>query len=251
MNRQIMRSEVAAVGMVMLVGMATFASASSNPWTSKGYQQWDDKDITMILKSSPWVRSVTVEQTWKPLSPADADNGSSGGSLGASSHGASVMPSEHDDDATTRGADEQFLVYWSSARTVRGALAQRAVLHAGSDAKQAEEYVSAPQAEYQVLIQGRDMAPFQRMDEKAYAGMAWLQVKPSKDKIAPTHVTYTRDAANMVNGAIFFFARTRADGSPLFTPQSKTADFSCKVGASSIHASFDIPKMQDQKGQDL
>jgi hypothetical protein len=31
MNRQIMRSEVAAVGMVMLVGMATFAGASSNP----------------------------------------------------------------------------------------------------------------------------------------------------------------------------------------------------------------------------
>ena len=147
MNRQIMRSEVAAVGMVMLVGMATFAGTSSNPWNSKGYQQWDDKDITMILKSSPWVRSVTVEQTWKPLSPADANNGSSGGTLGASSHGASVMPSEHDDDATTRGADEQFLVYWSSARTVRGALAQRAILHAGSDAKQAEEYVSAPQAE--------------------------------------------------------------------------------------------------------
>jgi hypothetical protein len=232
----------------VLVGLA--GAGSSDPWTSKPYQQWDDKDIAKILKDSPWARSVTVEQTWKPLSPSDVNGGASGGTLGASAHGAGVMPAEHD-DSLTRGPDEPFLVYWASSRTLRAALAQRAVLHAGDDPKHAEEYVSAPQDEYQVLIQGGDMAPFQRLDEKAYAGMAWLLVKPSKDKIMPSHVTYTHDAANIVNGAIFFFAKTRADGSPLFTAQSKTVDFSCKVGASTIHASFDLSKMQDQKGQDL
>jgi hypothetical protein len=246
MERDSMGRAAAAVAFIAVAGLALAGNA---PWNSKPYQQWDDKDITVVLQSSPWVRSVTVEQTWEPLSPADVGGGSAG-TLGPSSHGAGVLPAEHDDDLT-RGPDEPFLVYWSSSRSVRGALAQRAVLHAGSDAKQAEAYVSAPQEEYQVLIQGKDMAPFQRKDEKTYAGMAWLQVKPSKDKITPSHVTYTRDAANVVNGAIFFFAKKRADGSPLFTGQAKTVDFSCKLGASAIHASFDLTKMQDQKGQDL
>jgi hypothetical protein len=247
MKTQTMRQLVAAVALIVLAGLAIAGNA---PWISKPYQQWDDKDIAAILKDSPWARSVTVEQTWKPLNPADVNGGASAGTLGASSHGAGVLPAEHDDDLT-RGPDEPFLVYWASSRTLRAALARRAVLHAGSDAKQAEDYVNAPQEEYQVLVQGADMAPFQRLDEKAYASMAWLQVKPSKDKIMPTHVTYTRDAANVVNGAIFFFAKKRADGSPLFAAQSKTADFSCKMGASTIHASFDLSRMQDQKGQDL
>jgi hypothetical protein len=249
------------------MALAGLAGAGNNPWTSKPYQQWDDKDIAKILKDSPWTRTVLVEQTWKPLNPADveSDDAASPGHAAAPGSGGvnaqrapqastqpmPVLPAENDDDAPARGADTPFLVYWASSRTLREALARRAVLHAGNDPKQADEYVNAPQEEYQVLVQGKDMAPFQRRDEKAYASMSWLQVKPSKDKIAPSHVTYTRDAANVVNGAIFFFAKTRADGSPLFTAQSKTADFSCKVGASTIHASFDFAKMQDQKGQDL
>jgi hypothetical protein len=142
-------------------------------------------------------------------------------------------------------------VYWASSRTLREALARRAVLHSGNDPASADQYVNAPKDEYEVLVQGIDMAPFQRKDEKEYAGLAWLQVKPSKDKITPSHVTYTRDDKNAVTAAVFYFPKKKADGAPTIPEGTKGADFFCKVGASTMHAVFDLQKMQDQKGVDL
>lgn len=251
------RGCVAILAAVVLASLAW--AGGGDPWTTKPYQQWNDSDITKVLHQSPWSHNVTVEQTWKvlgedDLKPDDATAGSRlGPSMGGAGHSGTIMPAEHDDEATTRGPEAHFDVYWASSRTIREALAQRAVLHNGSDAKQAEQYVNAVQDHYQVLIQGMDLAPFQRKSETEYAGLAWLQLKGSRDKIAPSQVTYTHDekAKNAVNAVFFYFAKTKADGSPAIPDGTKTADFYCKVGASTIHASFEIQKMQDQKGVDL
>lgn len=247
-----------AAAFLLLAGMA---AAGNDPWTSKPYTQWDDKDIQKVLSSSPWVQVVTVEQTWKPLSQADLEamdsNKATAGAVagvGSGSGGNStIISAEYADTGHTRGEDIQYDVFWYSSRTLREATARRAVIHNGQDPQGAEEFVNAPHEDYEVLIQGKDMTPFMKKPEAEYAGMAWIQVKGSKDKIAATKVTYTKDdaAPHAVNGAIFAFPRKKADGSPTIPAGVKSVDFYCKVGASTMHAMFDVPKMQDQKGQDL
>jgi hypothetical protein len=252
------RTRRSCVTILAAIGIASLAWAGGgDPWNSKPYQQWNDTDITKVLHQSPWARNLTVEQTWKVLGAADLkpDDATAGArigpSMGGAGHSGTIMPAEHDDDATTRGPEVHFDVYWASSRTIREALAQRAVLHNGSDAKQASDYVSAVQDHYQVLIQGADLAPFRRKSEKEYVDLAWLQLKGSKDKIAPSQVIFMRDDKNAVNAVCFYFPKKATSGSPTIPDGTKAADFYCKVGASTIHASFEIQKMQDQKGVDL
>jgi len=258
-----MRKQWAAVVVMLAVGALAFAG--NDPWTSKPYQQWDDKDITKVLQMSPWSRTVPVEMTWNALSIEDiqAGQGSSqsgahagpGGSGATAAGGGSgtFMPAEHDGAAYTRGPEANFTVYWSSSKTIREALARRNELKNGADPKEADAYVNTPQDEYQVLVQGKDMAPFDRVDEKGYAGMAWLQLKGSKEKIMPTHVMYTHDAKvqSAVNGAVFYFAKKNAAGAPTIPPDVKSVDFYCKVGASTMHAVFEPQKMKNMEGTDL
>jgi hypothetical protein len=256
MNGKYMRRGLIVLAAMVLTSLAW--AGGGEPWNGKPYQQWNDADINRVLHLSPWSHNVVTEQTWRPLGIADlvtGDSGTAGSHTSPSGGGAkgtgTYMAAEHDSNAYTRGPDAHFDVYWSSSQTIRKALAQRAVLHNGNDAKQAEDFVNAAQDDYQVLVQGTDMAPFQRKDEKEYATMAWLQLKGSKDKIMPVHVTYTRDDKNAVTGAAFYFAKKTASGSPTIPDGTKTADFYCKVGASTIHAGFEIQKMQNEKGVDL
>jgi hypothetical protein len=254
------------VAMVLMLAAGAMAFAGNDPWTSKPYQQWDEKDISKVLQMSPWSHTVPVEMTWKALSVEDiqagqdmsgqagahaSPSGSGAGSAGGGS--GTFMPAEHDGAAYTRGPEANFTIYWSSSKTIREALARSNELKSGGDAKEAEAYVSAPQDEYQVLVQGKDMAPFDHVDEKGYASMAWLQLKGSKEKIMPTHVTYTHDAKvqTAVNGAVFFFAKKNADGSPTLPPDVKSVDFYCKVGASTMRAVFEPQKMKNAEGTDL
>jgi hypothetical protein len=255
-----MRKQWAA--MVLMLAAGALAFAGNDPWTSKPYQQWDDKDITKVLQMSPWSRTVPVEMTWKALSIEDIESGQ-GVSGQAGSHASpsgtgegnsgTFLPAEHDGAAYTRGPEADFTVYWSSSKTIREALARRNELHSGGDPKEGETYVNAPQDEYQVLVQGRDMAPFDHVDEKGYAGMAWLQLKGSKEKIMPTHVMYTHDpkVQAAVNGAVFYFAKKNAAGAPTIPPDVKSVDFYCKVGASTMHAVFEPQKMKNAEGTDL
>lgn len=152
------------VAVLLLAAVGALAFAGNEPWTSKPYQQWDDKDIAKVLHLSPWSHTVPVEMTWAALSIEDIQaggdmTGAAGAHAGPGGSGAgsagggtgTFMPAEHDGAAYTRGPERDFTVYWSSAKTMREALARRNELHNGGDAKEADAYVNAPQDEYQIL----------------------------------------------------------------------------------------------------
>jgi hypothetical protein len=247
------------LGIVLLAGaMAAGAlyAGKSEPWKEKSFDQWTDKDVQTVFTDSPWAQQVTVEATWKPLSAEDVSASAAGsvsgvGNQGTTGGGGAIVAAEHDANAVTRGQNTSFNVYWMSSRTMRSAVARKAVLHSGSDPKTAADYVAEPEDEFQVAVQGSDMAPFQRMDEKKYPDLAWLQVKKSKDKIMPSHAVYKKNDKGLVNAAIFYFPKKDASGNPTLGPDTKSVEFACKVGASTIHATFDPSKMSDMKGPDL
>jgi len=124
---------------MVVLATSALVFAGNDPWTSKPYQQWDDKDIAKVLKISPWSHTEAVEMTWRSLSIEDIQSGQgasgqsgssgspAGTGLGASAplpKGASAsvqqnpsgtfMPAEHDSAAYTRGPAADFMVYWSS-----------------------------------------------------------------------------------------------------------------------------------------
>jgi hypothetical protein len=236
------------IGGIVLIAGATAAGAlyagKSEPWKDKPIDQWTDKDAQRVFTDSPWVQHVTVEAAWKPLSAVDVGAAAAGGA-------GSFVPAEYDINAVTRGQATLFSVYWISSRTMRAAVARKTVLHSGGSPEPAVNHVAAVQKDFQVAVEGTDMAPFQRADEKKYQEFAWLQLKNSKDRLLSSHVNYQKDDRGLVNAAIFYFPKEDSSGNPILGADTKEVQFACKVGASTIHAIFDPLKMVDMKGPDL
>jgi hypothetical protein len=247
----------AAAGGLAIVVLTLLAWTGTEPWKSKPYQQWNDEDIQKVFTDSPWARKVIVEGTWKPVvgvnggdsNVAQAGNGSGGGSKGAGG-GVNALPAEADRNAGTVGPSVAFAVYWMSSQTMRAALARRSVLHAGNDEAKAEQYVEAPVDEYQIGVQGLDLAPFYHNDEKFFEANSALELKKTKQKVSPSHVVYNRDAKNAITSAVFFFPK-KVNGQDLISPGDKSVEFSCKMGKSTLHAIFELKSMVNQKGVDL
>lgn len=246
-------------GAFLLVSLAS--AGSGDPWKSKPYQQWDDKDINKVFTNSPWSQSVTVEETWEPLSAAEkaaatgtaAPGAVEGGQAASSGSGqlVTVLPAEHS-DVRTRGEDLPFVVYWVSSRTLRSALARKAVLHSGKDPAEAYKFVNQPLDQYQVLVQGKAMDPFMRNDEKFFERQALLIVRKTKQRIAPVHVVYDRDPkTKLVQGVYFVFPKKEPSGENVIAPDEKGVEFDCKLGHSTLKAYFEPQKMVDANGSDL
>jgi hypothetical protein len=236
-------------------------AGSGDPWKSKPYQQWDDKDIAKVFTGSPWSHSVTVEETWQPLDAAEkaAASGAAApgavagtqGMSGGTGKMATALPAEHS-DARTRGEDVPFTVYWVSSRTFRSAQARKAVLHSGKDPAEADKFVNQPMDQYVVLVQGKEMDPFSRNDEKFFEHQAFLIVKKTKQQIAPIHVVYNRDPkTKLVEGVFFLFPKKSPSGENTIAPDEKSVEFDCKLGHSTLKAYYEPQKMNDATGSDL
>jgi hypothetical protein len=249
------RKLIATIGVIMV--LAVMAWAGDGPWKSKPYQQWNDADIQRVFTDSPWSRKVTVEGTWKPVSQVESANGtitaagnSGGGASKGMGGGSTALPAEHDANAGTVGPSVPFNVFWMSSQTMRAALARRSVLHAGKDEATAETYVESPLDEYQIAVEGTDMAPFYHNEEKFFEANSALEAKKTKQKISPSHVVYNRNEKGAITSAIFFFPK-KVNGQDFISSSEKNVEFTCKMGKSTLHAMFELKNMVNQKGEDL
>jgi len=225
---------------------ATIVLASDPPWKHKPYQDWDARDIERIFTDSPWTRAVTITRSWLPITTKDLPNEQLAG-RDRGLPGTTERSSE-----TTVGGELELYVYWASSRVMRAASARKAILHGGKKDVDVTKYATEPQDEYQIVLQSQDMAPFFRHDEKFFQASAFLQPKKSKQKIAPTHVQYERDAKGvLVTSAIFFFPKKTAAGDPTIPGDEKSVEFSCKIEQSVLLVSFEPQKMVDAAGPTL
>jgi hypothetical protein len=257
------------LGILAAAILAAVCWAGGDPWKDKPYTQWDEKDIQRVMTSSPWMRSVSVVAAWKPADydlpgdnphPAQQQSQSSptGGGMG-SKPGSAGGGGSNGPGPGSSGADSapsipqaEFAVYWMSSRTMRAALGRRQVLHGGKDPADVEKFVNQPLEEYEIVVQGRDMAPFVNNDEQFFQSNASLEIKKSKEKVSPSRVTFERGAdGKTVTGAFFFFPKKSAGGENIVAPDEKSVQFTVSLGKSTLKADFDPRKMDDQKGPDL
>jgi hypothetical protein len=242
--------------------VTTLAWAGGDPWKTKPFAQWDNKDIERILNDSPWGKVIRVDAPWKSsgtdeesaggdksmrgmqptmASPGQTsrDVGAPGGVVGANGGGQQV-------------AQAAFLVRWVSSRTIREAAYRAAVLNGQMKEAEAEKEAAETVPSYQVLVGGSDMKPFQAVDEAALKGGVWLVTKKTKQKISFTNLQIERSAdGNEVQSLVFSFPKKSATGESTIASDEKTVEFNLVFVGVRLQASFDISKMDDSQGRDL
>ena len=235
--------------------IATLAWAGGDPWKSKPFWQWDEKDVRKILTDSPWSKIIQVPAAWKTggestgvpdpaTSSASQEHSPNGGIMGDRGSGAPPAPPQI--------PQATFVVRWVSSRTVRNAVLRDAVLGGRLKEQDAEKQAALPVEVYQVMIVGQDMKPFQGADEKSLTEKTYLLTKKTKQKIAAVGVEFQRGPdGKTVQAIAFAFPRKTASAEETIASDEKNVEFYSSVAGANIRASFDIPKMDDAKGRDL
>ena len=249
---------------------AALVFAGGDPWKSKPYQQWDDKDVKRVLEDSPWAKIVQVDVTWKAGkdsssgdigAPAPAANqqvpagGGGGKTVGGGSSPAAPgtnTPVAGAGDSGSSSGEASFLVRWVSSKTVEKAVYRKAELAGTVKPEEAEKELAKNFDVYELVVFGPDMKPFQSADEDTLKTSVGLILKKTKQKISPYKVEITRSPdGKKVTAVAFAFLRKAANGEPTIADDEKGVEFNCFVGGAKIRATFDISKMQDTQGRDL
>ena len=203
------------------------------------------------MTDSPWVRKTTIQRTWlaKPAAPQQEISGGVRqapmviGSTGSSSGGTSR-------ESEASAHDLNLYVYWDSSRVMRAASARQRVLHGEIRESEVEQYVNAPQEEYQIVLSTADMTPFIKNDEKFFQANAFLEMKRGKLKLSSSHVVYQRDSNDVLKQAVFFFPKKTSSG-PSIGSNETDVEFKCKIGDSTLRVDFKPQTMTGQSGPDL
>lgn len=253
----------------IVVGLAF---ASNDVWKTKPYQQWDSNDVREILTNSPWVKKTTVMASWTKGGMAvpgqgqqpqnqnqgqgqgqgqvqqrpGAMNGTAGGSGGMDTRTAEQSPQMPEEAQAT------FFVRWSSSQTIREAVARNALLNSQFNEAQVEQFVNQEPTTYVLLVYSQDMTPFTKETEDGLKSEAYLEVKPSKEKVSPSDVKITKDSSGgKIVSVAFLFPKQGPNGQPLIAANDKQAQFDCKLKMVHINMQFDLHKMTGKNGEDL
>jgi hypothetical protein len=251
-----MRKTVLAATAILAV--IAIARAGGDPWKTKPFDQWTEKDIQAILQFSPWAKSnVQAQGAWRPggMTQASGSPGMAGSSSDTSHVSAGATPDRPtgmEKEESAAAAQAVYSVFWWSSRTIRAASMRRAVLKGTMTEADAENTLANSPDDYMVLVQGTSMLIFQHRGEQAFEKAAYIQLKKTKEKMYPTKVAFLRGSdGQTVTGAVFYFSKKGATGEPTIAPDEKEIDFYLQMGDAKIVTYFEPRKMVDSKGEDL
>lgn len=253
------------VGFAFLI-LGGLAWTSNEPWKSKPYQRWDRADLAVILNNSPWAKKVDVDVNWKR-------NSSSGGQPQMASTDTTGAFREHMDTSkggmpdtappdramdtnassggTAASPKAAFVIRWYSSRVIREALAREAIIAGRVSEAEADKLLAEPLADYEIIVFGPDMTPFQNLTEDQLKSSSSLEGKQSKQKVAPASVRANKGPDGRTNSVVFLFPKKTGNGADVASAQEKAFEFSCKLKGLDLRNTFDTGKMVDEKGADF
>ena len=240
----------AIVGAVAVL-VAASVWAGDDVWKSKPYDQWDAKEIAVIMKDSPWARpNVQAVGNW-------SQEDSSRGPINVSqdkddmNHQNTGRPDATLGDSSAKGVPPTFTVYWWSSRTLREADQRSQVLKGTTTAAAADASVKQIPSSFEVLVIGRDMKAFTNRGEDAIKNAASLKLHKSKTKLTPTKVLFQKDKNGNVADVIFMFDKKTASNEPTIPADEKELEFDLQLGDAWVRTSFNPKQMVDSQGLDL
>lgn len=144
-----------------------------------------------------------------------------------------------------------FYIRWYSSRVMREALVREAVIKGQMSDAEGAKFLAEPIADYEVVVLGPDMTPFQNLTEDQLKSVASLEGKQSKQKVAPDKVEIHQGPNGKTDSLIFFFPKKTNSGADVASSQEKGIEFICKLKGLDLRNMFDPRKMVDDKGQDF
>ncbi len=248
------RRVVAVFAAVLLIVVVAHAN---DPWKDKDFASWDEKDVQKILQDSPWSHKIQYGMnTGGPMAgnltvtkPRDNSSMSSGGS-GETTTGSRQTGGPQVEGMPTAGPETVFVVSWFSASTIREALARKREL-AGISSEETRKGLSTAPDTYQIMVQSQNMKAFMQSTEDDLKAQAFIILRNSKAKIAPSHVSIQRNQTGTPAALFFIFDKKTATGEPTIAPDEKGVDFTFQAGKTPLKVSFDFKQMQNKQGLDL
>lgn len=201
---------------------------ASNPWESKPYTQWTQKEVLQVLNDSPWAQVKAVHVTWKK--PAEKGERGEKGREG----------SENQDKIEAR---------WVSSKTIREALVRQDMLSGKMTAQQAQSVVDQKVPAYEMVLFGQDLSQFGNMSDADAAKTAYIIGKKTQVKAVAAQAKVER-ANGRVAAVIFAFPKT-VGGKPVIGPGEKQLDFQLSANKLNLNMQFNTQKMTTKSGLDL
>jgi hypothetical protein len=223
-----------------------FCLYAADPWKSKPFTEWSDKEVNKILTNSPWAREVTLDSGVPAAGLADgADPGavaanrrdptagpggtvpSGGGLPSVGSRGAPETTGE-----LNRDAHHVVTVRWQSALPLKQALARRKY---GAEAgiSPVAKKIFDDNSVYLIAVSG---LPATNTPPPKSAILAQTSLSSKGKDLRPSDVVLPPPGT--AGDTLFVFQKTTP-----FTPEDKDVEFSTKLGPLDIKCKFRLKDM--------
>ena len=240
--------------LAVTVGVLVVASAAlaGDPWKEKKPAEWKQGDVDKILRDSPWAREYDLMTNRPDVGPSELNNASNsltdlsqsaGGGGGRRGRNGSNGDSQQQPRAIT------YYAQWYSSRTIRAAQARSTEL-AGSPLPADSPILKVPQ-NYQVMVHGGDLRPFDKLGDDALKKSSYLELKSTHQKLSPEKIVILQSKAGRPIAIVFEFAKKTAAGEPTVPTSEKSVEFVSAAKDISVHFRFEVGKMADSQGSDL
>ena len=241
---------------VLAISLFVVFAWAGDVWKDKPYQQWDRKDALKVLNDSPWSKTIAVNVTRRDVAAPSA-GGEPRGGYGPMGGASPSEPGQGQPTPMASGdqagpAVAEFYVRWLSSRAIREGLARLQILEGKMTEADAEKYLAQPVSDYQLLLFGQDLSPFDNVGENSLKEKSYLEMKRSKQKLAPANVQVQRtpDGKRIV-AVLFSFPTKTSSGGATVASDEKSVEFVCSAGPFRLRTSFEPSKMVDRQGSDL
>ena len=235
------RSCVVAVALFLAIDLW-----AGDPWKQKSYKVWNQNDVRKILNESPWAKRIEVEAG--PTKHAGMESPENG----ATSEGAAGEESGEGGREQNDRAPMTLVLRWVSSRTMRQAWVRGEVLQKRISENDTDKFLPPPSDDSQLLIVGRDMSFFTKLDEDTLRARSFLLRTKSKQIISPSAVQIVRlPDGKGIKGILFRFPKKLLVRPSTLSIDDNDLEFVSQAGTTQIKASFDLQKMADNQGTDL
>lgn len=238
---------------ILLLLLATPALAGDF-WKEKPYQQWTKEEVRRVLTESPWARSYTFfsggvsfdsrEGGDASLAGRDRPEGTAmGGGIAGMSRGPGSQP---------EAPGAKYFVVWSSAATVRKALARQQLLRGDATPDQIEQSLRQPVEHYAITLIGSDLSALATEDPQALRSKVFLRPKRTRQKFLPDQAQLQGSPDDKhITAAIFVFPRRTASGESIISTDEKVVEFGCELKSLSFKVQFDPRAMRVGEETDM
>jgi hypothetical protein len=136
-----------------------------------------------------------------------------------------------------------------SSRTIRQAWVRGEVLQKRISESDTDKFLPPPSDDTQLLIVGRDMSVFEKLDEATLRRKSFIFLTKSKQRIRPSVVKIVRlPDGKRIKGIFSHFPKKLLVSQSI---EDNDLKFVSQAGTTEIKTNFDLQKMVDNEGIDL